>query len=213
MNSPKFNDAIKFIWEAEGGYQNDSVDTGNFLNGVNVGTNMGITAKTLASFLGRNVTASEMRNLSKDTAEEIYYKNYWKPSKAEKMPAVLSAIYFDSAVNNGLGGAAKILQRAINSISSNSNKIAVDGGVGTQTLNAIKKLNANKLHNAFKAAWKKYYSDLIARKSQYEKYRNGWFNRVDKHKEKDAAGSSNYLKFVIPVLIVTAVFLFVKFKK
>ena len=61
-----FNKAHKYIIQEEGGYQDMPNDTGNYTDGVLIGTNYGISADTLKSFLGRTPTKDEMKNLSFD---------------------------------------------------------------------------------------------------------------------------------------------------
>lgn len=211
--SPMFEQALTYVWDAEGGYQNDSVDTGNWLNGQNVGTNMGITAQTLAGYLGRNVTPEEMRNLSKSTAKEIYFNRYWLPSNASKLKSSVAIPYFDAVVNTGKSGGAKILQRAVNSISRK--EISVDGVVGNETIRAANKLNQNKLRKAFLEQWKQYYLDLIDKNPVYLKYKNGWLNRVNEHPDElvffEKRENILYGLLALVVLIVVLYFLFVKF--
>ena len=44
---------------------------------------------------------------------EIYYKCYWCPAHAEELNPPIGEFMFDTAVNNGLGYAVKVLQGAL----------------------------------------------------------------------------------------------------
>jgi len=48
-----FDKAHKYIVEEEGGYQDLANDTGNYSDGLLIGTNYGISADTLKSYLKR----------------------------------------------------------------------------------------------------------------------------------------------------------------
>ena len=74
-------------------------------------------------------------------------------------------------VNMGKRTAVKVLQRA----AVNKGKdIEVDGGLGPMTLNAISKVEIDRVR-AFRV---KYYVDLINKKPEQEKFFLGWFRRA-----------------------------------
>ena len=75
-----FEKIINKVIEHEGGYVNDSLDKGGE-------PNFGITKRWYPDV--------DIKNLSKEDAIAIYYRDYWKPSKAEKLPEHLQATYFD----------------------------------------------------------------------------------------------------------------------
>ena len=66
-----FNKIIYKVLEHEGGYVNDKDDLGGE-------TNYGITKRFYPNL--------DIENLSKQEAIDIYYDDYWIPSKAEKLP-------------------------------------------------------------------------------------------------------------------------------
>lgn len=121
-----FQIALAFVLAAEGGYSNHPNDNGG-------PTNFGITMQTLSQFRGTPVGISDMKNLSREEVEAIYYKLYWMPMKLNEIKDQrLATVIFDIAVNKGIYGAVKVLQRAL--------KIApggVDGLMGPITLNAL----------------------------------------------------------------------------
>ena len=95
-----FEQIIDKVLEHEGGYVNDPYDKGGE-------TNFGIAKRWYPDV--------DIKNLTKSDAINIYYNNYWKPSKADFLPNDLKATYFDMCVNMGQRQAVKILQQAINS--------------------------------------------------------------------------------------------------
>ena len=79
-----------------------------------------------------------MRDLPVTTAYDIYYKDYViNPGYhrlAELDPAVAAEVV-DTGVNMGPSVAGKFLQRSLNALSGSG--LAVDGAVGTRTVNAL----------------------------------------------------------------------------
>lgn len=103
----------------EAGYQNDASDNGNWTGGKRgkgalVGTNYGISASLLASYLGHRPSTGEMKNLSQQTAKEVYKKLYWSEIKGDeiKNQETANQIY-DCAVNMGTGTAVMLTQRSL----------------------------------------------------------------------------------------------------
>jgi lysozyme family protein len=105
--------------EFEGGYQRDSRDNGNWTGGRRgrgrlVGTNHGISAPLLASYLGRTPSIADMKNLTAETANEIYRKQYWAQIKGDEIKdKETAAQIYDSAVNMGIGTAIMLTQRSL----------------------------------------------------------------------------------------------------
>ena len=108
----KFDEIIIHVLEEEGGYVNDPSDKGGE-------TNYGISKRSYPNV--------DIKALIPSDAVNIYYNDYWIPSKAGKLDADIMHTYFDMVVNMGQGNAVKILQQAINS--KKRDKIAVDGNI------------------------------------------------------------------------------------
>lgn len=60
--------------------------------------------------------------------EQLYRERYWDPIQGDELPWPLSLVVYDSAVNNGPGAAAVVLQRACG--------VTPDGIIGRQTITA-----------------------------------------------------------------------------
>ena len=151
-----FNDIIEEVLKHEGGYVNDPHDAGGE-------TNFGIAKKFNPDV--------DIKNLTKEGAKEIYYEKYWKPSKADKVPDQLKHIYFDMVVNFGKRGAVKVLQQAA---VAKGHKIAVDGGIGPNTLKAIKNVETDRVR-AYRVLK---FANIVIKKPTQEKFWLGWFRRA-----------------------------------
>ena len=123
-----FDEIIDNVLESEGGYVNDKDDAGGE-------TNMGISKKAYPDL--------DIKNLTRNAAKQLYYEDYWTPSKAEQLPNQLLEVYFDMVVNFGKRGAAKVLQQACNG--KNTYKIKADGMDRTATIRASKNLEPDRL--------------------------------------------------------------------
>ena len=79
---------------------------------------------------------------------------------------------FDGAVNHGVKQSSKFLQKAV--------KATPDGVIGNQTLSAVKKENPATVKSKILSLRRAFYDDLIKRHPEQEKFRKGWYNRLDK---------------------------------
>lgn len=95
MYSEDFKRAVKFIFKWEGGYSNDKNDPGGE-------TNFGISKRAYPN--------EDIKNMTRDRAEKIYYENYWIKSGCDKLPEPLNIVVFDTAVNMGRSRAKKFLK-------------------------------------------------------------------------------------------------------
>ncbi|MEO9145073.1 MAG: glycosyl hydrolase 108 family protein [Ginsengibacter sp.] len=112
-----FEIAYKRTAKIEGGYQDEEDDNGNWTGGAKgigdlVGTNYGITAPELGSYLGRKATIHDMKTLSPATAKLIFKNNYWDPFWGDKINSQeIANDLYDSAVNMGTGTAIILEKR------------------------------------------------------------------------------------------------------
>ena len=155
--SMTFDEIIDNVLESEGGYVNDKDDAGGE-------TNMGISKKAYPDL--------DIKNLTREAAKQLYYEDYWTPSKAEQLPNQLREVYFDMVVNFGRRGAAKVLQQACNG--KNTYKIKEDGMVGTATIGASKNLEPDRLR-AYRVLK---FATIVIKKPTQEKFWFGWFRRA-----------------------------------
>ena len=153
-----FDEIIELTLEHEGGYVNDPQDPGGE-------TNFGVAKRSHPDV--------DIKNLTKEGAKEIYKEVYWDKNKVESLPRDLWHIYFDMCVNQGKSRAVKIIQRAVN---GKGGSLTVDGGMGPMTIASIFKSNVEL--DRIRAYRVKYYSDLVTRKPDLERFYFGWFKRA-----------------------------------
>lgn len=92
-----FNEAIKHLIQAEGGFVNHPNDPGG-------ATKYGITLNTLRDYRNNpSLDAKDVELLNLDEAKEIYFERYYKPlGLNECTNRIACIILLDQAVNRGL---------------------------------------------------------------------------------------------------------------
>lgn len=100
--SEKFDRALAILLEREGGYVNDPKDPGGE-------TIYGITRRD-------HPDAWAVGRPTLEQAAEIYRTKYWAPVKGDDLPWPLCLYVFDAAVNQGVGPATRMLQRALDTV-------------------------------------------------------------------------------------------------
>lgn len=106
MTTDLFKKALSFVLKWEGGYVNNPNDKGG-------ATNKGITQGMYNNWLiAQGKSRKDVKFISQQEVEEIYYKNYWLKAGCDKMSKVFAVICFDTAVNMGVGRVKEFLQAA-----------------------------------------------------------------------------------------------------
>lgn len=101
-----FKKALKFVLKWEGGYVNNPYDKGG-------ATNYGITQYTYTNWLKSfGLSFKDVKTISKNEVEQIYYTNYWLKAGCEKMSPQFAVLAFDTAVNMGLARVNQFLKAA-----------------------------------------------------------------------------------------------------
>lgn len=152
-----FASCLDIILKHEGGYVDHPEDPGG-------ATNMGITIGALSDWLGREASKDEVRELDRETAAQIYKANYWDKVKGDSLPGGVDLIVFDSAVNQGVSAASKILQGAVGT--------TADGIVGSQTIAATRSKDPLKIIEDVNAERAYRYAGLN------RTFHRGWFRRL-----------------------------------
>ena len=112
-DDPLFERALAHVLEMEGGYDDDPYDPGG-------PTNQGITLAEYARDRGVEVTIDNLAPLKADlksipsaTVRRIYHDRYWLSASCPELPTALAFFHFDAAVNQGVAGAARMLQQSV----------------------------------------------------------------------------------------------------
>lgn len=128
-----------------------------------------------------------MRNMPRSTAVQIYRSRYWLQPKLDLVDAVSPALanrLFDIGVNCGQATGVRFLQRALNVLNQNGRAfadIAVDGGIGAQTLAALRAFLAARgveghrvLLGMVTAQLSVYYIERAEKRLENETFEYGW---------------------------------------
>lgn len=197
MTAPNFAACLDFTFHWEGGFQDDPHDAGNYLYGTIgggplIGTNMGITPRTLMSWMGRPLLITDMRNLSRETAAEIYRTRFWNTIYGDSLAAGVDLMGFDHAVMAGpdislatIGTAqaasvdaqTKWLDAERMTLLQLRLTIPADGVFGPMTRAALSQrpLAQNALHILYLGQLQEQY---YRRLSGFTRFGVGWLNRL-----------------------------------
>jgi lysozyme family protein len=159
--------ALAHVLAMEGGYTEDPYDPGG-------PTNLGITLAELARDKGVAVTADNFAQLRAElialppaTAARIYRDRYWEPAGCPALPPPLAVFHFDTAVNQGVGAAARMLQEAAG--------VAVDGLIGPVTLAQAAAQPVAATLARYADIRRRHYRSLAT----FWRFGRGWLARVD----------------------------------
>lgn len=150
-----FDEAVRHVLSHEGGYVDHPSDPGGE-------TMYGIT---VAVARAHGYTGS-MRDLSLDTAKQIYRRLYWDSVRANEMPAAIRYPLFDAAVNSGPRQSIRWLQRALG--------VPADGVIGPVTLRAAHATDARDLAVSMIAQRLRMLSGL----QHWPSFSRGWARRI-----------------------------------
>ena len=154
-----WDNAFKLMLKSEGGFVNHPSDPGGM-------TNLGVTKATWENWVGRASDEAEMRSLTPEKVEPLYKKKYWDAVRGDELPAGISYLCFDFAVNAGAGRSIKTLQTAVG--------VTPDGGFGPMTLAAVQAIDPVELIEKFSQAKEDFYRSL----GTFATFGKGWLNRV-----------------------------------
>ena len=167
-HDPLFASALEHVLEMEGGFSDDPHDPGG-------PTNRGITLKVFADWKGvpldENTGAAlqaELRRIPEAAVRAIYLARYWTPAHCAELSPALAFFHFDAAVNHGVTGAMRLLQRAVGS--------EPDGEIGPDTRTAIAALSVEEVLQRYAEARRARYRAL----HHFWRFGRGWLARVDK---------------------------------
>ena len=144
-----FDEAFDRLVGNEGGYSFDPKDPGGE-------TNWGISK--------RSYPQVDIKNLSKEQAKLIYYRDFWQPL-SDAHPAIKFQV-FDFAVNSGISTAIRKLQQVVGT--------ADDGHWGPISHSYLMNMDVNDVLMLFVAARIRFWTSL----STWPTFGKGWANRA-----------------------------------
>ena len=182
MSDKNFESAMKYVSAVEGG-ANFTVVRGKPVmkekskNDPGGPTKYGVTWGTLCKAYSQGIVShADITLLTREEAVEIYRVNYWVPSRADRMKWGLCLVHYDCAVNCGIAGAGRQLQKALNSLGA---KLTVDGAVGPKTLAAVEKVETDVLVVKYLEVREAFYRGLAKKNPRQKVFLKGWLNRLE----------------------------------
>ena len=147
-----FDAAFERLVGHEGGYTANPADPGNWTGGACgrgqcLGTRYGVSAAAYPHL--------DIKTLTLDAARAIYRRDYWERIGGDKLAPAVAFVVFDSAVNNGVSRAVRLLQAALD--------LKQDGIVGPATLAAAARVAPMEL-----------VSEMVAQRMMFMAKLNTW---------------------------------------
>lgn len=165
MPSAAFLQSLPFILRWEGGYVNHPADPGG-------ATNKGVTQKVYDAWRTQQGLPTRSVQQLEDAELHVLYENgYWLPPRCDKLDNPLDLVQFDTAVNMGVGRAARFLQKAVGA--------SVDGSIGPGTLQCAANCDTGDALVAYCDTREAYYRNLVASNPKLGVFLKGWLNRLN----------------------------------
>ena len=162
VNDKEFNAILNnYIIPNEGGYVNDKNDRGGE-------TNMGISKKTYES--------EDIGKLTRERANAIYYKNYYKFNGLNKLPYPVKGFVVDFGV---VSHPQKAIE-AVHKILGNPPKSDIIGPVTLEKFGNFTNDDYNKFLNDYRKYMIDYFNAVANANPDSKKYLNGWLNRANR---------------------------------
>jgi lysozyme family protein len=164
LYSKKFSTAFDDLMILEGGYCNDSQDSGG---------------ETKFGICKRRYPNLDVKNITLNDAKKIYHNDYWDGYGYNKIKSTqVASKIFNNTVNMGPKQSHIILQRALYAVECCD--VVEDGIFGSRTLEATNKANKKALIAAIRSESAGFYRILVSQKPSQNKFIRGWLKRAYK---------------------------------
>ncbi len=160
-----FQPCLEFVLEHEGGWADHPRDPGG-------ATMKGVTMAVYQSYLGRNISKKELRNIPQDHLVDIYKSLYWDKVRCDQLAVGVDLVVFDMAVNSGVSRSARILQRCVGAVP--------DGVIGPKTMALVNGIPAKDIIVKFSDGRENFYKNL----STFDTFGRGWLRRTSECRDK-----------------------------
>ena len=155
-----FDTSLSHVLKSEGLWSDNPADPGG-------ATMKGITLAVYREWKRNpHITKEELRVIPDEDVYNLYKQNYWDKVHGDDLPAGVDYAVFDSAVNMGVGRAAKLIQEAAG--------VTADGVLGPASLSAIQQADTKELIEKFSELKDNFYKSLPT----FSTFGKGWLNRV-----------------------------------
>lgn len=172
-NSDGFENAFKHILNVEGGFTPENKASGD------PRTNFGIIQSEYDNYRNKKgLSQKDVKFISKEEVEEIYYYNYWQPMRGDvlyaRLPLTTIAI-FDFAVNSDISGASNLVSRSLQIVNGRFNDQMISDIVSIGEQYGDSQLKDFLINERYSD-----YERIIANNPKKSIYSKGWQNRLDK---------------------------------
>lgn len=170
-----FDRAVRYVLQNEDGVRWDH-DDGEFTNNPKDpggATMWGIIKTEYEEFLGRKLTTDQVKMMPRETALQIYRRNFWGVIHGDAYnDCAKAAAIFDTAVNKGLGGCMVVLTDCLH------NHFTVR--YGNDLIGAVNAMPVQDFLAAMDRATLNYIDRRIDEFPNMEWARKGWENRANR---------------------------------
>lgn len=177
-----FDKAIVNTFKAEGGFQQDTADNANYVNGLLIGTNRGISAQGYYAFYKKVPSVDDIKNLTEVQAKAIFKGNYWDKIGGDYIKnQSVAEMMFQYIIGSGASQISDI--KDIANVVNGFDVLAENDFPITQ--HDCLFINSLDQHKYFNALWKwrlEFYDIVVKRNPKKQKFLQGWRNRLNTHK-------------------------------
>jgi lysozyme family protein len=180
----RFGVAFARLLKAEGGFNDIAADRGGPTNlGISLRFAVAeakvdpVVLRALDLDMDGDVDGRDIRKLHPAAVEVVYRRCFWDRLRCGELPPPLDAALFDQAVNGGAVAAVRLLQQAIN-LALHHPDLVVDGRIGTATIRAASKADAQIVATHFRWAAEARYRAIVRANPSQAIFLNGWVNRA-----------------------------------
>lgn len=171
MSISTFQSACLFVIKNEGSEYTDlKADAGG-------PTKYGCTLDDYSTFMGRKMTANDVKNMSEATATNILKSLYWIDAYSE-LPQSVCSVILDWTFLHGVNSGRMMAQKAANELGAH---IAVDGDFGPATIKALNALRPAYFISQFKTDILSYFKALVAYSPSQKVFLAGWTARINRY--------------------------------
>ena len=160
----RFQAALAVVLPFEGGYVDLPLDRGG-------PTDRGVTQATYDRCrMLQGLQRRDVREMTPDELEAIYYLDYWRPPRCEELPPPVGLAVFDCAVHSGVQTAVRLLQEAAETV--------VDGVFGPITLSRVGLVPAHDLVRRCLGLRYSHWLRIVRAHPEQKVFLQGWVNRL-----------------------------------
>ena len=177
-----FDKAIINTFKAEGGFQQDTSDNANYVNGILIGTNRGISAQGYYAYYKKIPTVNDIKNLTVEQAKQIFKGNYWDKICGDFIVnQSVAELMFQFVIGSGLSQISDIKDIA-NKVGGKSVLVLNDLPITKMDAFFINGINQELFHARMKEWRFELYNRIVAKNPSKQKFLKGWQNRLNTHK-------------------------------